>query len=54
MTDDERRDEETSEESQEPTPADPGREAEESADGEAPPTAASVSDSPPQEAAPEA
>jgi small subunit ribosomal protein S9 len=36
MTDDERRDEETSEESQEPTPADPGREAEESAvDGEA-------------------
>jgi N utilization substance protein A len=38
----------------EETPADPGREAEESADGEAPPTAASVSDSPPQEAAPEA
>jgi len=36
MTDDERRDEETSEETQEPTPADPGREAEESAvDGEA-------------------
>jgi small subunit ribosomal protein S9 len=36
MTDDERRDEETSEESQEPTPADPGRDAEESAvDGEA-------------------
>jgi len=49
MTDDERRDEETSEESQEPTPADPGREAEESAvDGEAasPSEEESQSDSP--------